>query len=94
MLPFWMHFALRLEFMATLTIKNLPDEIYAALSNRAKQNRRSINSEAIVQLEKLRNTTERDIQSELDEIRKFRGKTEGLWLTDELLHTAKSEGRA
>ena len=34
--------------MATLTIKNLPDEIYAALSKRAKQNRRSINSEAIV----------------------------------------------
>ena len=39
--------------MATLTIKNLPDEIYAALTKTAKLNRRSINSEAIVRLEQL-----------------------------------------
>jgi plasmid stability protein len=79
--------------MATLTIKNLPDEIYAALSKRAKQNRRSINSEAIIQLEKLRDTAERDVAAELEEIRLLRQKTGGLWLTDEILSTAKTEGR-
>lgn len=38
--------------MATLTIKNLPDEIYATLSQVAKRNRRSINGEAIFRLER------------------------------------------
>lgn len=38
--------------MATLTIKNLPDEIYATLSEVAKRNRRSINGEAIFRLER------------------------------------------
>ena len=79
--------------MATLTIKNLPDEIYAALSKRAKQNRRSINGEAIMLLERLRDTTERDAVAEIEEIRALRLKTEGLWLTDEILEAAKSKGR-
>ena len=38
--------------MATLTIKNLPDDLYQRLKVRAKHNRRSINSEAIVCLER------------------------------------------
>lgn len=78
--------------MATLTIKNLPDEIYAALSRSAKKNRRSINSEAVVQLEK---SLETDIGSSitLEEIRELRKKTKGLFLTDEILQLAKNEGR-
>ena len=79
--------------MATLTIKNLPDEIYSALSKRAKQNRRSINSEAIIQLEQLKNGGLRDVEAELEEIRELRKKTAGLWLTDEILEQAKNEGR-
>ena len=81
--------------MATLTIKNLPDEIYAALTKKAKQNRRSINSEAIVQLEQLRDNTPRDAEAELEDIRKMREKLrkQGVWLTDEILEFAKNEGR-
>ena len=81
--------------MATLTIKNLPDEIYAALTKKAKQNRRSINSEAIVQLEQLRDNTPRDAEAELEDIRKMREKLrkQGVWLTDEILVFAKKEGR-
>lgn len=81
--------------MATLTIKNLPDEIYAALTKKAKQNRRSINSEAIVQLEQLRDNTPRDVEAELEDIRKMREKLrkQGVWLTDEILEFAKNEGR-
>ena len=81
--------------MATLTIKNLPDEIYAALTKKAKQNRRSINSEAIVQLEQLRDNTPCDVEAELEDIRKMREKLrkQGVWLTDEILEFAKNEGR-
>jgi plasmid stability protein len=35
----------------TLTLKNIPDEIYQRLKAAASANRRSLNSEAIVQLE-------------------------------------------
>ena len=38
--------------MATLTIKNLPDALYAELKARAAAHRRSINSEAILAVER------------------------------------------
>ncbi len=80
--------------MATLTIKNLPDEIYAALSRRAKSNRRSINGEAIVQLEQGLKRDELDADALIERIRKNRKKLEGrVWLTDEFLEYAKNEGR-
>lgn len=81
--------------MATLTIKNLPDEIYAALRNTAKQHRRSINSEAIVQLERSVNTPIKDRDELLAEIQEFREKLsrKGVYLTDEFLEFAKNEGR-
>ena len=84
MLPFWMRFN-----MATLTIKNLPDELYQALSQTAKKHRRSINSEAIVRLERSLSVQHVD----LDEIRALRKKTMGLHLTDKILEQAKNEGR-
>lgn len=71
----------------------MPDELYAALSRTAKQNRRSINSEAIIQLEHLLDKGGRDIEAELEEIRRLRQKTRGLWLTDKILEKAKNEGR-
>lgn len=81
--------------MATLTIKNLPDEIYAALTNRAKRNRRSINSEAIVHLERSVNVPIKDRDELLAEIREFRERLsrKGVYLTDEFLEFAKNEGR-
>jgi antitoxin FitA len=39
--------------MATLTIKNLPDEVYQALKRRAEKNRRSLNGEVVFSLEQL-----------------------------------------
>ncbi|MDD2810936.1 hypothetical protein [Rhodoferax sp.] len=35
----------------TLTLKNIPDELYGVLTQAARRNRRSLNSEAIVCLE-------------------------------------------
>ena len=37
--------------MATLTLKNLPDELHALLKQSAERNRRSLNSEVLVRLE-------------------------------------------
>lgn len=45
MVPFW-----RCVLSATLTLKNIPDDIYARL-RAAEANRRSLNSEAIVCLQ-------------------------------------------
>lgn len=36
--------------MATLTIRNLPDDLHAALKKRAQMNRRSLNQEVIAEL--------------------------------------------
>lgn len=36
--------------MATLTIRNVPEDLHRALKKRAKQNRRSLNQEAIAEL--------------------------------------------
>jgi len=90
MLPFRMRFGC---IMATLTIKNLPDEIYAALTKTAKRHRRSINSEAIVQLQSSLEKESVDVESELEEIRRFRESITGVYLTDEDLEFAKNEGR-
>lgn len=37
--------------MATLTLKNIPDELHALLKESAARNRRSLNSEILVRLE-------------------------------------------
>jgi len=78
--------------MATLTIKNLPDEIYAALTRTANRNRRSINSEAIVQLEHSLNE-QKSAEETIERARKLRAKYPNLWLTEDDLNFAKNEGR-
>lgn len=82
-------------YMATLTIKNLPDEVHAALSRTAKRHRRSINSEAIVQLERGLEIGEPEPDQALIKVRNTRDelRKRGIWLTDEILHRAKDEGR-
>ena len=37
--------------MATLTLKNIPDELHALLKASAERNRRSLNSEILIRLE-------------------------------------------
>ncbi|HMU32665.1 MAG TPA: hypothetical protein PKC89_02255 [Pyrinomonadaceae bacterium] len=78
--------------MATLTIKNLPDEIYTILSETAKRNRRSINGEAIFRLERSLDLPVRESKEEmLVNIRKDRNKLAkmGVHLTDNLLTEGK-----
>ena len=44
-------FRLEIEMPTTLTLKNIPDDVYARLKTSAEAHRRSMNSEAIVCLE-------------------------------------------
>jgi antitoxin FitA len=60
--------------MATLTLKNVPDELYAALKAAAARNRRSLNQEAISRLERATRpeALHRDPQAILESLRQFR----------------------
>jgi len=81
--------------MATLTIKNIPDEVYERLKESAKQHRRSINSEVITCLEKSFFSSKFDPEEFLARVRATREKlrARGVVLTEEELYEAKNEGR-
>ena len=78
--------------MATLTIKNFPDDLYADLTQVARSNRRSINNEAIISVERglERKGIDRDL---LDRIRRRREEMarRGVRLTDEVLAESRAE---
>ncbi|MFL6375317.1 MAG: FitA-like ribbon-helix-helix domain-containing protein [Pyrinomonadaceae bacterium] len=80
--------------MATLTIKNFPDDLYADLTLAAKTHRRSINSEAIVSVERGldRNVSDSN-RALLERIRAHREKLakQGFTVTDEILAESRKE---
>lgn len=81
--------------MATLTIKNLPDSLYARLKELAAEHRRSINSEAILAVERaVIGEKVRDPQEILAELRGARGRMGKLFVTDSSLQKARTSGRA
>ncbi len=79
--------------MATLTLKQVPDELYQQLKKRAAVHRRSLNSEAIVCLERILEPQPSEPRVGLEEIRALRRETPKIFLTDEALDRAKDEGR-
>ena len=81
--------------MATLTIKNLPDELYAQLKARAAEHRRSINSEAILAVERALTQPEPiDPTDMLASLRRSRARLKGIYVTDRDLRAARVAGRA
>lgn len=81
--------------MATLTIKNLPDSLYARLKELAAEHRRSINSEAILAVERaVIGEKARDPQQILAELRAARGRMGELFVTDSGLQKARTSRRA
>ena len=79
--------------MATLTIKNIPDEVYEQLKHRAARHRRSVNSEVIVCLEQVLGSTAGDPATFLTSIRALRKNFSTVFVTEEDLRAAKDEGR-
>ncbi|MBV9240543.1 MAG: hypothetical protein JO314_00915 [Acidobacteria bacterium] len=77
--------------MKTLTIKNVPDEVYRSLAESAKINRRSLNNEALIRLESGLDELqdEDDLVADIERFRESLPKT--LWVTDEDLRESRKE---
>lgn len=81
------------QAMATLTIKNMPDDLYRKLKRKADRHRRSINSEAIVCLERSLGSEPVDSAALLARAREVRTRMPGVYVTDADLRAARDEGR-
>ena len=80
--------------MATLTIKNLPDSLYALLKEKAAQHRRSINSEAILAVEQAVVRQAAEPAELLSALRIARDRISQIYVTDSALQHARGSGRA
>ncbi|MEO8586422.1 MAG: hypothetical protein ABI584_09705 [Acidobacteriota bacterium] len=80
--------------MATLTLKNVPLDLVDQLKDEAKQNRRSLNQEALSRLELSVRLRRRSAAETVAALRRFH-KTLGSRpiLTDAFIDRAKREGR-
>jgi len=79
--------------MATVTVKNIPDELYERLKSVAEINRRSINSEIIMCIENAVSSCRINLDEILKNARLFRQLTAGHLIGDEEFNQAKAEGR-
>ncbi len=79
--------------MATITIKNIPDDLYERLRESAEANRRSINSEVIVCIEKAIGAPRFDPEEFLAAARLLRERVAGYVISDEAFNEAKRAGR-
>lgn len=79
--------------MTTLTIKNVPENLYKILKHQAELHRRSLNSEIIFSLEQAVKGGHADVEAILKEAQRFRAKTAKIRLTQKQLDAAKNRGR-
>jgi len=80
--------------MATLTLRNVPDELYQRLKREAARNRRSLNQEAISLLEKSSPRSSDDVEAELARLDAFRASLgERNWPTAEEIDAMIENGR-
>jgi antitoxin FitA len=78
----------------TLTLKNIPDDVYERLKAAASAHRRSLNSEAIFCLERVLAPRKITVAERLERIRRLRAEVTGTELTDADIDAMKREGRA
>ncbi len=80
--------------MATVTLKNVPLELVTQLKKEARQNRRSLNQEALSRLEVSLAVPKRSGPDAVKALRRLHRRMAGLTpLTDAFLERAKNEGR-
>lgn len=77
----------------TLTLKNIPDEVYARLKASAETNRRSLNSEAIVCLESVLLPGRMAADERLARARALRAATPGAPFRPKDIDAFRREGR-
>ena len=76
--------------MATLTLKNIPDDLHRRLSERAARNRRTLDDEALACLEA---ALAEEAETLLARIRERRARLDQVYLTEKNLQAAIDEGR-
>ena len=79
--------------MATITLKNIPDELYDQLKQSAQTNRRSINSEIIICIEQALKGRQIHPKKILAAARALRKKTPGHMFTEKDITKVKNAGR-
>lgn len=79
--------------MPALTVKNIPDDLYAQLKESARVHRRSLNSEILHCVEQALMPYKIDVTEHILTARNIREKTVSYPLTDELLSAARNDGR-
>lgn len=79
--------------MVTITLKNVPPEIYERIKIQAKNNHRSINGEILSILEQAISIPPIDVKATLERTRKLREMTAHYVITNEELTKWKNEGR-
>ena len=80
--------------MATLTLKNVPENLVEQLKEEAKQNRRSLNQEAVSRLELSVLLRKRSAEETIVALRRLHRQLGSRpILTDALIDRAKREGR-
>ena len=89
MVPKWN----REENMVTITIKNVPEQIYARIKAQAKANYRSINGEILSILEQAVSLPPIDVQATLERARKVREWTANYTVTADEIEKMINEGR-
>jgi plasmid stability protein len=79
--------------MATITLKNIPADLYLLLKEKAKNNNRSINSEVILAIKVAVAFRPIDVEATIQRARKIRELTAHYRITDEEITKFKNEGR-
>ena len=79
--------------MTTITVKNIPADLYEQLRLTARLNHRSINSQIIACIERSVGNRPIDVTAFMADARRLREMTAAYVITDEELDAAKSEGR-
>jgi len=80
--------------MRAITVKNIPDNLYQRLKQSATENRRSINSEILVCIERtVQSQKHESVNDILARARQLRQKTKGHVLTDRKFSEMKTAGR-
>ncbi|MCB9423009.1 MAG: Arc family DNA-binding protein [Ardenticatenaceae bacterium] len=78
--------------MPTITVKNIPEDVYERLKEQAKRNRRSINSEIITLMERAVMSYRIDPDEFIERARVIRESLKFV-ATEEEINQAKNEGR-
>jgi plasmid stability protein len=79
--------------MATITVKNIPAELYERLKAAAQADRRSVNSEIIICIEQAVAAHPVEPEAMLARARRLRQLTAGAPITDADFNQAKAAGR-